>query len=147
MPLPAIRRPRILTQGLASAPEVVHAVRPSEQRATEVPVFATAPVVKCSQGSPLTKAEAEQLISQSQLNLETEIRKASLSTICWVVLIVFQPVERVGRLVWVGTALLLFIPFSLSILGMGFTSLSAVGRSISTTLWDIAVGHGTAGHS
>ena len=62
-------------------------------------------------------------------------------------LIVYQPVERVGRLVWVGTALLLFIPFSLSILGMGFSSLSAVGRSISTTLWDIAVRHGTAGHS
>lgn len=46
-----------------------------------------------------------------------------------------------------GIALLLFIPFSLSMLGMGFTSLSAVGRSISTMLWDIAVGHGTARHS
>ena len=75
------------------------------------------------------------------------MRKASLSTIGWVVLIVYEPKENLGRLVWLGTAILLFIPFSLSILGMGSTSLSALGRSISTTLCDIAVGHGTAGHS
>ena len=68
------------------------------------------------------------------MNLETEIRKASLSTICWVVLIVYHPRTIVGRLVLLGSALLLFIPFSLSVLGVSFTSLSAVGRSISTTL-------------
>ena len=84
----------------------------------------------------------------AELNLETQIRKASLSTICWIVLILYGDLNpRVGRPMLIGIALLLFIPFSLSVLGMGFTSLSAVGRSISTTLWDIAVGHGTAGHS
>ena len=68
---------------------------------------------------------------QSQLTLETEIRKASLSTICWVVLIVFYPREIVGL---IGCALLLFIPFSLSLMGTASTSLSAGGMSLSDTL-------------